>query len=816
MSNYENAWFPSHEKFLKINNFISLFKMLQFFWLLFSAISYSPSPYTCSSNCPPSSDFANPIDITPSNGEYCNCPYGSVDITFGAANKIPAHLFYGATVKSVKLSSSIQSIGECAFQGTTIINSIDFSGATDLQEIENGAFYHTVFPQKTKLKFPNSVNSVGNGVFENLNILTLDFSDTTISSIGDGFCYNAKITNVNFPSSLYSINSYAFQISNIGTLDLSGLNRELTIGDYAFDGATISSLTLPSYVSTLPNSAFRGCTITTFDCHETSFSINLGDLPFYESTITTLILGPSLLSTTSGTFAGSDITTVDLTSVKNSNSNNDIFKDAKISAIKFNKDSTTVFPSLFQNCEITKVDLAQYPNIETIGSSAFKDSKIVEITISNNLKTIGANSFQNSFVNIEFSKFTNLEKINANAFQHATITPTSQEFPSLLNSIGNEAFYETSLTSITFSENNNHLSIGKSSFKDILTLTQATIHAKSIDESAFQGCVNMVVTGISIEGSGQISENAFLNCYQLNGPLTVSEYSDKRDDEPVYTSILGKAFMNSGITAIKLPQVKTIGGSAFQNCTKLGPSGTLHAETISSYAFEGDAKLAFTSIRAKEIQGHAFEKCRVLNAEITLDLNGQIGSYAFADCTLLKTVKFTEVEELDIPTYNPVLIDSYLFSVSDHAFYQSGLTSPLVLPLTLNDIGSYAFAYCPNLESVTIEGTYYVHKYISDYAFYHSALGNNLVIPNTVVSIDSYAFAFCPITSLTIIGSNHEIDDEYDSQGNQIKGWKGTKIADNAFYECNKLATLSLEENKISFDTTTFRECPISNLSITV
>jgi hypothetical protein len=78
----------------------------------------------------------------------------------------------------------------------------------------------------------------------------------------------------------------------------------------------------------------------------------------------------------------------------------------------------------------------------------------------------------------------------------------------------------------------------------------------------------------------------------------------------------------------------------------------------------------------------------------------------------------------------------------------------LNLPSTLTSIGSYAFADCSGLTSVTIPGSV---TSIGSYAFYACSGLTSVTIPGSVTSIGEYAFAGCSNLISVIFGVESNI-----------------------------------------------------------
>lgn len=111
----------------------------------------------------------------------------------------------------------------------------------------------------------------------------------------------------------------------------------------------------------------------------------------------------------------------------------------------------------------------------------------------------------------------------------------------------------------------------------------------------------------------------------------------------------------------------------------------------------------------------------------------------------------------------PESIDGYkITAIGEYAFYEAELTE-IILPETIETIGSAAFYKCSNLE--------------------------NISLPNSLISIDSFAFAECTsLKSIDIPTSTQNIDNF-------------------AFINCSNLSNVKIEL-KNTFAQTAFLNCP--------
>ena len=195
--------------------------------------------------------------------------------------------------------------------------------------------------------------------------------------------------------------------------------------------------------------------------------------------------------------------------------------------------------------------------------------------------------------------------------------------------------------------------------------------------------------------------------------------------------------------------VTSIGGSAFRDCTSLTsitiPNGVT---SIRGYAFDGcKAEIVWGDTPAiAEIGDRAFSG--YAGTSITIpDSVTSIGEWAFSDCA-------AEIIWGGTPTITE--IGGYAFAGYDG--------TSITIPDSVTSIGSHAFYYCTALESITIpfvgatkEGTSNTHfGYIFGASSYHynddyvpTSLKEVIITGGTIIG--SYVFADCTsLTSVTI------------------------------------------------------------------
>ena len=235
---------------------------------------------------------------------------------------------------------------------------------------------------------------------------------------------------------------------------------------------------------------------------------------------------------------------------------------SKLLSVKLPTSVTAVGANAFAYCKGLEIVEAQ-KKLETINNSAFYSCsrlKEVKLPADGALKSIGSCAFKNCYV-------------------------PSISLPASLKTIGEEAFYNSGLTSVTFAENSSLQTIGSYAFYNTnLTTVKLPDNGtlKTIDYSAFYDCYYL--TSINIpEGITTIEGTTFYNCSKLNSislPSTLTTINGSAFSGcssltsislPIKLATIGEyAFSSSGLTELHLPAaIRSIGKYAFSNCSNL-------------------------------------------------------------------------------------------------------------------------------------------------------------------------------------------------------------------------------------------------------
>jgi len=270
---------------------------------------------------------------------------------------------------------------------------------------------------------------------------------------------------------------------------------------------------------------------------------------------------------------------------------------------------------------------------------------------------------------------------------------------------------------------------------------------KTINKSAFERCTGL--TSITISNSVKIiDDHAFEGCTGLS-KVTILEG---------VTSINFMAFRNcNNLTEVYLPRaLDVIGSYVFENCPNIKDVYYNGVEKNWNKIFISDsgnsclfnADIHFAEFKTSDFQYAHFDDGTIeilkyigtsSNVVIPSEIDGHkvtaIGYRAFADCTNLKNVTFSE---------NLLSIGNYAFSNC------SSLTFVDLHDTRITNIGLYAFKNCMELLCVNLPPLY---KEICDGTFYGCSQLEIISLDN-IINIDEDAFGNCiSLTELKLHGN---------------------------------------------------------------
>jgi hypothetical protein len=323
-------------------------------------------------------------------------------------------------------------------------------------------------------------------------------------------------------------------------------------------------------------------------------------------------------------------------------------------------------------------------DLTVIGDSAFSYAfynATGDLTVPASVTSIGEKAFayyaynKNEAHQLIFATSSELTTIGANAFYNLLYFSGNLVIPASVTSIGDYAFssYGSSSSntelSLSFAQSSQLTAIGSNAFASCSKFTgdlALPAGVTSIGNSAFSGCSGLNGALTLPSALKSIGDRAFYNCSGLQfAPVTIPSEMTKIANNTFYgcskltsvilhdgiTEIGSNALYGTGITAIDLKKVTTVGSAAFQNCAALTsihiPDGVT---IIENSTFNGCTSLATVTLPSSltAISSAAFKSCTALDsitvfAKTPPTLNGTNTNTPFNGITLSDV-------ELKVPT----------------------------------------------------------------------------------------------------------------------------------------------------------------------
>ena len=547
--------------------------------------------------------------------------------------------FYRRSIKEVEIGNGVTSIGYCAFDDYSSLESVTFGENSELTSIGSWAFDGC--DSLTSIEIPSSVTSIGEWAFSDCSSLeSVAFGENSeLTSIGrDAFSSCSNLTSIEIPSSVTSIGVQAFM--NCSSLEsvAFGENSELTsIGSSAFLGCdSLTSIEIPSSVTSIGEGAFSGCIglreFIVDDANE-----------FYQS----------------------------------------------IDGILFSEDGATLI------CYPTGKTDDRYvipSSVTSIGAQAFfQCSSLTSIEIPSSVMSIGERAFWGcgglrEFIVDDANEF--YQSIDGILFSEdgATLicypegkTDDRYVIPSSVTSIGDSAFsYCGNLTSIEIPSS--VTSIGDNAFNGCSGLTSIEIPSSvtSIGGNAFMNCSSL--TSIEIPSSvTSIGGNAFMNCSSLTSIVIPESVTSIGSGAFYGCRSLYVIYNNSDLTlTIGSTEHGYLAENAILMIDKNGDK--VYKEDGTEY-IDTEDKFLFTK------QGNTYRLIAYFGGEETITLPVNIDGNSY--------------EIYQMRGVRNVIVPSGVTSIGDQSFYQCSSLTSIVIPSSVTSIGA-VFYSCSSLERITI------------------------------------------------------------------------------------------------------------------
>ena len=585
-----------------------------------------------------------------------------------------------------------------------------------------------------------------------------------LKKIGQAAFRSANVSNkltgtLTIPASVETIGAYAFYYSKYSSLIIENTSAKpsqlTTIGNSAFVTTTSATtkmtgaLTIPASVETIGTNAFQYQQITSLTIENTSAK------PSQLTSIGNFAFGTNTLLTGSLTIPAS-VTTI----------GNQAFYYANLTSLTIENTSakpsqlTSIGASAFNENTALTGSLTIPPSVQTIGDNAFYDANLTSLTIENTS-----------------AKPSQLTSIGAGAFNENTALTGLLTIPASVQTIGDNAFYYANLTSLTIENTSSKpsqlTSIGNYAFRTNTLLTGSLTIPASVQTIGTQAFFDSSLTSLTIENTSSkpsqlttIGTGAFVRNTLLTGSLTipasVQTIGDNAFSDAKFTSLIFEDTVSNS------SQLTSIGYSAFQNNRFRRLTIPASVTTIEPGAFLGNSFTIADDITIEYNETNLETRFDNVWAEIGFPEKGLVkyGCYII-NPSYPRTIQKYDIEcgtNVEIPSeINGVTIQT----IEHEAFYNKGLVS-VTIPNTVNRINRDAFGL-NQLSSVTIPSSVTTIEY--------DAFKNNQITsvtfedtqdhPSSVTTIESDAFQNNQITSVTIPASVQTIGG-HAFEGNQL------------------------------------------------
>lgn len=630
---------------------------------------------------------------------FVNCAFlEKIEIPY-SVQVIGAYVFYGCTIRHLKLKESILYLDKDAFSGSAIEEII----------IPDGKMQHfvSIAPYYSELFVEESKRS------EKLSILALkeDVDNGWIDKFGVIYSSDKKrLLKCDAAIDVYNIHNGVLTIANNAFKNNSIIERVvlpesiLEIGESAFEYCKkLKEINIPSRVGHIRKRTFLGCELL----ESISLPSDVGQIgeeafSFCKS-LKSFIIPSKVNEIKKNTFWNCkslvDIKIHD--SIKKIESG--AFQEcSSLVGIMLPYGISSLSYDMFRGCSSLK-EITIPEGVKSIGNYCFWDCKsLTKVTLPDSLEDIGETSFDNCTSLETIYLPPNLRRIGNGAFGDC-ISLKEIDLPDSITAMGYSIFHKCrNLVRIKFPQYLNYVSDRVCWECYSLKQVSLPISAESIGDDSFDNCYEL--ESISIPPTvRKIDRGAFEHCYKINDVILPEKLE----------SIGNECFLGChSLKTLELPSsLKTIGHNVFAG------SGIEKIESKTPY-IESDGKALYTSGKEKLIEYYSKDKTFVVPQPVRA-----IGTWAFNGASVTS-----------------IIIRGNTEIIEDYAFIGCRLMEDIVLPSSLKEIANDAFSKCVSLRQIHIpDGVLKL-----GYRVFDECTSLRMVsLPKTIISIGSYAFDKC-------------------------------------------------------------------------
>jgi uncharacterized repeat protein (TIGR02543 family) len=437
-----------------------------------------------------------------------------------------------------------------------------------------------------------------------------------VKSVGDGAFYRSKLAKIVFDDRYIAAGTEGYAIANVYAVYA---DNAMSVGAYAFSETALASVTVPSTVAFIGDYAFANDykLVSAVFTGGSNTSLSIGDYAFSGDSGLTALSFPSSVSEI-GSHAFYRCFNVK-TAVFSSGS-----EELSLGAYAFSEEHYLYTVSLPDNlASLGEGVFSGDTRLKyvTFGSAASRTAasglavpdyafygvnSMESVVLPSYITEIGSHAFyETSLTSVSFEGSASDADLVIGAYAFArTENFVSVNFPGNLVSVGESAFSESALSSFGYGEGKD-ISFGAEAFAST-AVTSVTLGSriKSIGEKCFAETASLVSFSTA-GGISEIADGAFYGCSRLVSVIL----------DGIVAAIGSEAFYGSGVSELKGVSVSSVGKNAFTASALREYSSSVSGSpvTIGESAFFGAQKL--------------------VSAEITTDRLFTAGDFAFADCS---------------------------------------------------------------------------------------------------------------------------------------------------------------------------------------
>ncbi|MDE6548875.1 MAG: leucine-rich repeat protein, partial [Muribaculaceae bacterium] len=681
-----------------------------------------------------------------------------------------------SSLVSLNFPESLTSISFETFQGCTSLVSVSFKSS--ITEIESAMFEGCT--NLTNVTLPENLTSIKNSAFNGCSSLKSIQFPETLTSIGEGaFMWCTGLTSIDLPSSLKQLEPRVF-----------------------YSCQNLNSISLPDAITFIGSSVFDGCEALTVVNYSASSLIEADD-----DTFSIISYPKATLNTPNATLASVQAT-VPWNKFGHINAKDGSISPALEGGQEFEYEGIvyTVIDSEAKTVKTRDGQDGDNPGNHYEGALTIPST----ITYDNNEYTvveIGHHGFCSLSGLTSVAMPATVVKLGEAAFYNCE-NLTSVELPDSLREVEGFVFDScVALTSVTLPEGLEY--VGERMFAHCHSLTSATLPStiKEIRGWAFGDAdLSSIDLPDALETIGGEAFTGNKNIASINFPDKVTAIWDRAFSGCSFTSLIfpeslqslgdGAFYHNYELESIVLPaSITSIGLDAFGEGDDKLDSVTYNAEepieaNSGIFGFTGElydrTTLIMPNATLAAIQAvtpwNLFKRINAKDGSIVPVKDGDNFEYDGLTYTIIS------VEDKTCRTKEGTIVDNQY--VGGNSF-EGALTIPATVSdgtyeYTVTEIGTYGFANCTTLTSVSIPASVTA---IPESAFNGCSGLQTVALPESLTSISVNAFLGC--SALTAITLPETL----------------TSLGHGAFTNCSSLESIVIPESLTMLDNQVFSGC---------